>query len=97
MKKGYVQSQKWILTCQRCQTRAVLIVHQHISKHWLLICVRVRAIQEFEKGLMPKVVQHTSAHYGHGTSTIAVQEDTCESPPTKKPQPDRPVVESSIG
>ena len=57
----------------------------------------VAAIQEFEKGLMPKIVQHTSDHYGHGTSTIAVQEDTCESPPTKKPRPDRPVVESSIG
>ena len=24
----------------------------------------VAAIQEFEKGLMPKVVQHTSDHYG---------------------------------
>ena len=30
----------------------------------------VAAIQEFEKGLMPKLVQHTSDHYGHGTSTI---------------------------
>lgn len=44
LKKGYVQSQKWTLTCQRCQTRVVLIVHQHISKHWLLICVRVHAM-----------------------------------------------------
>ena len=28
----------------------------------------VAAIQKFEKGLLPKIVQHTSDHYGHGTS-----------------------------
>ena len=44
LKKWYVQFQKWTLTCQRCQTRVVLFVHQHISKYWLLTCVRVRAM-----------------------------------------------------
>ena len=31
-----------------------------------------------------EIVQHTNDHYGHGTSTIVVQENTCQSQPTKK-------------
>ena len=57
----------------------------------------VAVIQEFEKGSMPKAVQYSSDCYGHGTSTIIVEESTFESTPSKKIRTDRPVVECSIG
>ena len=41
---AWLTFQKWTLTSQRCQTRVVLIVHEHISKYWLLTYVRVHAM-----------------------------------------------------
>ena len=55
------------------------------------------AIEEFEKQLMPEVVQHVSDDYGHSTSTILVQEKTCGSQPSQKARKDRPFVASSTG
>jgi len=55
------------------------------------------AIEEFEKESIPQVVQHTSNDYGHDTSTIVIQETTCDSQPPKKARKDRVVLESSTG
>ena len=55
-----------------------------------------RAIQEYESGLVCDAVEQKSAHYGHETCTILVNEKGCE-PTTKKPRIDRPIIQSSKG
>ena len=57
----------------------------------------VAVIEEFEKGLIPQAVQSSSNSYGHGTTTIVVEENTSEPQPSKKARTDHPFVESSSG